>query len=296
MARSPAKSSAVPGDAKASPAAGAEGRVPASAVDGGTHQSIARLDLLLSALAGSKGEGLRLMEVCRVTGLGKATAHRLLSGLVLYGLAELDQATGRYFVGFKVLSWAAGAGNRLGLAQLVRPALERLVARFEDAVYLTMKRGDESVCVERLEGTYPIKTLAFDVGDHRPLGIGAGSMAILAALPDAEVERIVRTSAEARARYDIPDALVWETVKAARRDGYAFVDGKVVPGICTLGIAFAGKDGGPAAAISVSAIKDRMGQERRREMAQAIAAELSDLAARYAPLMSFPAPGSAAGR
>src|SRR5689334_19405605 len=51
-----------------------------SAVDGGRHQSIARLDLLLSALSEYPETGLRLTEVCRATGLGKATAHRLLSG------------------------------------------------------------------------------------------------------------------------------------------------------------------------------------------------------------------------
>ena len=258
-----------------------------SAVDGGAHQSIARLELLMSALATGKGEGLRLMEVCRLTGLGKATVHRLLSGLVLYGLADHDAATGRYFVGFKILTWAGSVSNRYGLAKLVRPALERLVKRFEDAVYLTMKHMEESICVVRLEGDYPIKTLAFDVGDQRPLGIGAGSVAILSALSDEGVESVVRSSATARARYDISDDLLWETVRAARQNGYAFVDGKVVPGICTLGMAILGEDGAPMAAISVSAIRDRMGPERRAEIAQAIADELAELTAQYAPLIGF---------
>ena len=97
-----------------------EAKSTSSAVDGGQHQSIARLDLLLSALSEHPENGLRLAEVCRATGLGKATAHRLLSGLVAYRLADLDPDSGRYTVGFKVFAWASGVGNRYGLAELAR--------------------------------------------------------------------------------------------------------------------------------------------------------------------------------
>jgi DNA-binding IclR family transcriptional regulator len=249
-----------------------------SAVDGGQHQSIARLDLLLSALAERPEHGLRLAEVCRATGLGKATVHRLLSGLVAYRLADFDPDSGRYTVGFKVFAWASGVGNRYGLAELARPGLERLVERFQDAVYLSIRRGEESVCVERLEGSFPIKTLAFKVGDHRPLGVGAGSAAILAALPPDEQRRVLATTVKARAKFRCPDAALSEILRDARRSGYAFVDGMVVPGICTVGVSILLDDGMPIAAISVSAITERMHLRRRKEIAAAITAEIRVLA------------------
>jgi DNA-binding IclR family transcriptional regulator len=245
-----------------------------SAVDGGTHQSIARIDLLLSALAENPEQGLRLAEVCRATGLGKATAHRLLSGLVAYKLADYDAEAGRYTVGFKVFAWASGVQNRYGLAELARPGLERLVERFHDAVYLSIRRGDEAVCVERLEGSFPIKTLAFKVGDHRPLGVGAGAAAILAALPLDEQRRVLAATVKGRAAYRCSDAELAEILQSARRGGYAFVDGKVVPGICTVGVAILLDDGTPIGAISVSAIGERMHLRRRKEIAAAITDEI----------------------
>ena len=258
---------------------------PKSAVDGGVHQSIARVDLLLSALGSSPELGLKLTDVCRITGLGKATAHRLLAGLVSYRLADHDVATGRYFVGFKVFAWASGAGNRYGLLKMATPALQRLVQRFEDAVYLTVRFGDQAVCVERLEGAFPIKTLAFKVGDYRPLGVGAGSAAILASLSEAEVTRIMKESISGRRRYMITDDVLRGIVRDARRNGYSFVDGKVVPGICTVGVPILLEDGSPVAAISISAISDRMKIDRRREVAAAIATEIEEITREFAPLL-----------
>ena len=122
-----------------------------SAVDGGTHQSIARLDLLLSVLARDPRRGLRLSEVAEASGLGRATTHRLLSGMVAYGLADLDAESGRYRVGFKVFSWGCSVAHRYGLLSLARPYLQDLADRFQDAVYLSVRSDNEVVCIERLD-------------------------------------------------------------------------------------------------------------------------------------------------
>ena len=256
-----------------------------SAVDGGTHQSIARIDLLLSVLAEHPEDGLRLFDVCRATGLGKATAHRLLSGLVAYRLADFDPDTGRYTVGFKVFAWASGLGNRYGLADLTRPALERLVERFQDAVYLSVRNRDHAVCVERLEGSFPIKTLAFKVGDHRPLGIGAGSAAMLSALPQDEQRRVLTATAKERAKFRCTDGELAEIVRGVRSNGYAFVDGKIVPGICTVGVSILLDNGAPIGAISVSAIAERMHLRRRKEIASAITSEIRALVQSSGPFL-----------
>lgn len=250
---------------------------PHSAVDGGAHQSIARVDLLLSALSREPEKGLRLSEVCAATGLGKATAHRLLSGLVTYRLVDHDPGSGRYFVGFKIFSWASGVGNRNGLIELVRPAMLRLVESFGDTVYLVVRSGEAAVCVERLEGSYPIKTLTLKVGDRRPLGIGAGSAAILAALPEAERAAILAEGAVARRSFPLSGRDLAVIVDEAVRQGHACIDGRIVPGVCTVGAAIALDNGDPVAAISVSAVAGRMEPERRSEIARALRAEIAGL-------------------
>ena len=262
------------------------GQAAVSAVDGGMFQSIARLDLLLSTLSTNQEEGLKLMDVCRLTGLGKATTHRLLSGLVAYRLADYDPGTARYFVGFKVLAWASGAGNRYGLARMAAPSIRRLATLFEDAVYLSIRLGDEAVCVERLEGAFPIKTLAFKIGDHRPLGIGAGSAAMLAALSEEEIERVLKEGAAARHAFKLSDKDLRVILGEASRQGYSFVEGLIVPGISTVGVPILLDDQSPIAAISVSAISDRMKPARRLEIADAIAAEVATIVREFGPLLT----------
>src|SRR6266571_4296759 len=163
------------------------------------HRNVARLLAVLEALSEAAAEGLRLTDAMRATGLNKTTAHRLLGGLAAHGLAEQDPETGRFFVGLKLLSWAEAAKDRFGFARLAEPTLVRISRRTQDTVYLVARVGDEIVCLDCREGAFPIKVLTLTIGDRRPLGIGAGSLAILAALPDDEVERILSTHAEMRA-------------------------------------------------------------------------------------------------
>jgi DNA-binding IclR family transcriptional regulator len=111
--------------------------------------------------------------------------------------------------------------------------------------------------------------LTLDVGVRRPLGIGAGGLAILCALPDKEADEIIAANA---ALYPSLSAMDAEQVRAAvqqgRKQGYSFLDGPVIPGVASVGVAFA--VGHSIAAISVAAISTRLDPTRRA----AVAAEL----------------------
>ena len=64
-------------------------------------------------------------------------------------------------------------------------------ARSGDTSFLSVRRDAFAVCLHREEGAYPIRTHALEVGDRHPLGVGGGSLAILATLSDAEIERVL---------------------------------------------------------------------------------------------------------
>ena len=72
------------------------------------------------------------------------------------------------------MAWATAAKHRFSFVRLAEPALERLAHRTQDTVYLVARVGDEIVCLDAREGSFPIKALTLNVGDRRPLGIGAG--------------------------------------------------------------------------------------------------------------------------
>lgn len=251
----------------------------------GPNQNIGRAALVMSALAEASTQGLRLIDVARATGLGNATVHRVLAGLVAHGLAETDAESGRFFLGMRLMAWAAMSSERFGLARWIEPALARIAQRTADTVYLTARVGDEAICISRHEGAFPIKVLTLNIGDRRPLGVGTGSLALLAVLPDDEIERILATQASMRASFAIDEPTLRELIAQTRRLGYAFNDLHVFPGLGTIadmsGIAMpvCHKDGRPFAAISVVAVSSRMMSPRRENIVAGLRQEVAHIEA-----------------
>jgi len=224
----------------------------------GEHRNVARLLAVLDALSQASAEGLRLTDVVEATGLGKTTAHRILGGLLRQNLAEQDAETGRYFIGVKMLSWATAARDRFSLVRLVEPALLRISRQTQDTIYLVVRSGDDIVCVDCREGSFPIKALTLNVGDRRPLGIGAGSLAILSALPDAEIDRIFIANAEAMSAYPFDEVRLRQMIAATRQDAYAYNNIHVLPGLenvtemAGIGVPIRKRDGMPVADAKAS--------------------------------------------
>jgi DNA-binding IclR family transcriptional regulator len=200
--------------------------------------------------------------------------------LVAYGLADLDQETGRYRIGFKVFAWGCTVAHRHALLPVARPYLQSLADRFQDVVYLSVRSGNEVICIERLVGDFPIKSLAFNVGDRRPLGVGAGAAAILAALPAEDRVKSLAETVQARKTFPISDRDTKAIVAAAAKNGYAVVDGSIVPGICTVGAAIVTTSGQPVGTISISAISERMTKTRQTEIASALMSDARSIGSR----------------
>jgi DNA-binding IclR family transcriptional regulator len=257
----------------------------------GAHRNIARILQALNALSKASARGMRLTDVCEATGLGKSTAHRILSGMASGGLVEQDPESGRFFVGLRMLAWAHAARERFGFARFMEPAIERLALQTQDTVYLVARTGDEVVCLDCREGAFPIKVLTLNVGDRRPLGIGAGSLAILAALPDDEVQRILATQVEARSRYQIDDIQLRTMISSARRDGYAYNNIHVLPGLesapgmAGIGIPIRRGDGAPVAALHVTAVTSRLDPPRRESVVAGMRAEVRVIEDQLKPLL-----------
>jgi len=142
---------------------------------GDGNQSIGRAAAILRALAAGSPRGSRLADVVAATRLSRSSAHRLLGAMARAGLVEHDPAAAVFHLGWDLFAFGAKAASRRGLIDLAEGALHRLVDRTGDTVFLSVRSGAESICVDRREGSFPIRTLTLAVGDHRPLGVGAGS-------------------------------------------------------------------------------------------------------------------------
>jgi DNA-binding IclR family transcriptional regulator len=250
-------------------------------------QSIERVVALLRVVASRGRLGMRLAEVSLATGLPSSTCYRMLQCLVAQGLLDCSPVSRKYQLGPLIFELGLLARPRLDLAERCAPVLAEIAEVTQDTVYLSERRGLEAICSARALGDYPIKALTLDVGVRRPMGIGAGGLAILCALSAEEAEAVVEANAPLYARFSALDAeRVREAVQQGRERGYAFLDGPVVPGVAAVAVAFPAE--APVAAISVAAISSRLDAVRRAE----VAALLERL---VQPLLRQPA-AAAAGR
>jgi len=246
-------------------------------------QSIQRAARLLRELAARNRQGMRLIDVAQSSGLQRPTVHRMLKCLAAENLVSQDPQSRRYFLGPLVFELGITAGPRFNIRDLCADALDRIAAETGDTVFLTIRSGDDSLCVDRREGAFPIKTFTVDVGVRRPLGVGAGSLAILTALPEEEIEEVVaRIASRLPAFGRLTAAELLALVKRARKVGYVLNDVRTLSGVTAIGAPIFDPSGRPIAAISVSAITSRMTTTRQRELAEILRREIRAIEKRLA--------------
>lgn len=246
-------------------------------------QSIQRAARLLRELAARNRQGMRLIDVAQSSGLQRPTVHRMLKCLAAENLVSQDPQSRRYYLGPLVFELGITAGPRFNIRDLCTDALDRVAAETGDTVFLTIRSGDDSLCVDRREGAFPIKTFTVDVGVRRPLGVGAGSLAILTALPEEEIEEVVARIANRLPAFGrLTAAELLALVKRARKVGYVLNDVRTLSGVTAIGAPIFDPSGRPIAAISVSAITSRMTTTRQRELAEILRREIRAIEKRLA--------------
>jgi DNA-binding IclR family transcriptional regulator len=175
---------------------------------------------LLRALAQDHCRGRALTELAVAVGLPHPTVHRLLSRLIDEGFIAQHPQSRRYTLGpfLYELGLAAANGDDLGLVYV--PVLERVASLTGDTGYVIMRSSLEAVCVARVDGSHPIRPPILDAGSRRPLGVGAGGLAILSACPDDEARWIVEATASEIGRFghlDVAGQL--SAISESRRQG-----------------------------------------------------------------------------
>jgi DNA-binding IclR family transcriptional regulator len=236
---------------------------------------------VLEALAAADDGWLGPSAIAQEVGLDKATVSRLLQTLVATGYVTRDQSTRRYRLSAKILRVAHGVSARLDLLSLVQPHLRQLRDELDETVHLGVREDLRVVYLDKLESTNSIQ-LVSAVGQTMPLHSTSLGKAMLAALPDAEVEeQLARMDFVRRTERTICNVGEFrEEIRRTRRRGYATDDRENEPLGACVAAAIVGAGGRPVGAISVAGphfrIRDHFEAfgDRVRATAAAIALEL----------------------
>lgn len=225
-------------------------------------QSIRRAVKLLRILAAGQEHGVRLTDVAAESGLNRPTVHRMLRVLAEEGAVEQDPATRRYLVGQEVSLLGLARTARFPIRALADPYLRHVCEQCGDTVFLTIRSGFDSICVDRKLGAYPIQVLSIEVGARRPLGVGVAGLVLLSLLPADEAAAIVRANEARLAQHRLSAARLAERMRVTRARGHAYAEAGVARGTRALSVPVFDARGQAVAAISIAAMADRLAPSR----------------------------------
>ena len=246
--------------------------------------SVSRLFAVLRSLGETVEGGERVTQLAQRIGLSQPTTHRLLRNLMDEGMVEQDARSKRYRLSLDFFALAARAGNTGNLRELARPAMLRLSASLGDSLFLLARCGFDAICLDRSEGPFPIRTFTGDIGGRVALGVGQGSLAILAFLPEEERDTVIQYNLPRLKDFHLYDEVFLRTeVENVRTLGYAGRNTGVLQGMAGVAVPILDREGRAVAALSVATISDRLGPDRLPTVVEMLKREAALIGPRINP-------------
>jgi len=230
-------------------------------------QVISRAAALLRIVSGAMPDGVSTSEAARATQVARPTAHRILDSLAAEGFCDQDSKTGRWLLGPELFLMGNIAGARYDVTVLARQHVHALAQQTEESAFFSTLRGDESVCLVREDGAFPIRSFVLYEGRRFPLGVASAGLAMLAFMPDDHIDEYLSTHdfIEEYTADHAADA-IRERIEDGRRHGYVTNPGLIVEGSWGIAAPVFDTTGYPAGALSLTGIEPRFKMPRRAEM------------------------------
>jgi DNA-binding IclR family transcriptional regulator len=242
-------------------------------------QILAKAAAALDCLASARE--LTAAQLAAQLGEPRSSVYRLLASLSDVGLVEAGSARGTYRLGLKLFQLGSRVAQRFDERQLALPTMERLHEITEQTVFLCVRRDDQAVCIERLNGMH-VQTLELLLGGTLPLHVGAAPQVLLAFETDEFRESYLRRGSFRRFTPKTPVTArkIRLELEEIHRLGYAVSDEDVTLGVAALGAPIFDHTDQIRAALSISGVKPAIlgsDEAKMRRLVLESAAEVSRL-------------------
>jgi DNA-binding IclR family transcriptional regulator len=199
----------------------------------------------------------------------KSTAYTHLRTLDERGYVV--KAENGYRLSFRFLERGGSIRNDLEIYRQARENVESLSETTGEVANLGIIEEGMGVLIYRAEGGDAVSDNA-PVGSYTHLHTTAYGKAMLAALPDRRVDRIVdRHGLPKRTKHTITDReRLFERLETIRERGYAIDEEEVNPGLYCVGSAITDDEGRPIGGVSVAGPASKLDDTYARDLAKQI--------------------------
>ena len=210
------------------------------------------LDVL--TLLARHGEPLPAAAIARELDLPRSSVYHLLTVLVSRGFVRHLTEERRYGLGVAAYELGSAYQRQAPLQRAARRIMDRLVDDTGLNAHLAVLHGrDVLYVIEQRAAGGP--HLVSDVGVRLPASLTATGLAMLAALPPAQVRALYpgRDAFVQRAgRGPTSSVALRAELQATRARGYALEDGLVTPGLVSVAVAVRDHNDYPVAAVATT--------------------------------------------
>ena len=243
-------------------------------------QVLERAFTILDNLA-TNGEDQGFAEIAGNSGMHKSTCYRLLRILERHHFADRDVNTGKYRLGSKLLQLGRQAADRIDLAQLARPYLERLSRESGETAHVGVMSGGEVVSVAIVDSDHALRIRGL-LGLRAPAHCSSLGKALLAFMSEKELSSLLREHGlKAYTGNTITRrSQLQKELQQVRTRGYAIDDQELEPGLKCIGAPVRDYTGSAAAALSIAGPAFRLTKERLPTLARLVMEAASDLSSR----------------
>lgn len=192
-----------------------------------------------------------LTEIAANVGMSKSSIHQILATLQQRAFVR-RLADQRYCIGIK--AWEIGCvADSTGLARTTGPHVAQLVRELSDGVSVGVLDGAEMVCIQLVESPRAVRVHSH-VGDRTPAHSVSAGLAMLAALDDEAVRRVLPSKLKifTEATPKTAEAVISE-LERVRARGYAFCRGAWRAEVGGVSVPIVGPDNHAVAALCVAA-------------------------------------------
>lgn len=189
-----------------------------------------------------------------------ASAYRIVRVLERFGYLDRQRPSGSLRLGLPLLRLGSVVLARLDVREAARPIMRRLAVDLGETALLMVPLAHAAVCIENVEGTYPIRPRSISIGEQMPYNAGALPLALLAFLPEEDQDRVFSSPLPRLSPGTLCDL---EHLRARceqiRATGISYSEGEVVPGTAAIASpVFASGDGPVMASIGLTGLTERI--------------------------------------
>jgi DNA-binding IclR family transcriptional regulator len=198
-------------------------------------------------------------ELARETGLARSTLSRLVR--FLCGRGFLFEQRGRYTLGYAAIDLGRRAQSQFNLVDLCYDLLEELAQATAETVILTGydELHARVVCLSQIPSRHGGLRVFENVGTAYPLHSGATAKAVLAFLPQRQIDLIVNGDVTpANPAFVVDRQALRQQLQNVRLQGYVVTHEETYPGVTGVAVPILTPRGEPLGSLAIAGPMQRM--------------------------------------